>query len=164
MALFVPKFPYAGAEIPLLPFQNTLVPGSKFPCGGGGISPARAQNSPCGGKNPPVPVKIFLSVWFGVTAVCALVCVPRHDFFSKKLALLFAGTRKVLTFAPAFREGGGPARRRGAVKEKRGRGKKKVGRFRAKPLPLQPVSPWSGGGAPRDGGSLRRGRTKESVL
>ena len=43
----------------------------------------------------------------------------RHNFFSKKLALLFAGTRKVLTFAPAFRKGGGSgAAARGGMKKR----------------------------------------------
>ena len=52
--------------------------------------------------------------------------VFRGMIFFKKTALLFAGTRKVVTFAPAFRKGGGPARRRGAGGKKEGAVKKSL--------------------------------------
>ena len=112
---------------PLFLSRSSLMPERKFPCTGVEIplwrvkiSLVMAQNSPRGGQNPPFSVKKILSVWFGVTAVCALVHVPRHDF------LLFAGTRKVLTFAPAFRKGGGSRAAARGGRKKRGRGKKSL--------------------------------------
>ena len=66
-------------------------------------------------------------------------------FFRKKPPRPLAVPVKVLTFAPAFRKGGAPGGGRGGPGKKVPGCGEKVWRFRRKRLPLQPVSPWSGG-------------------
>ena len=92
----------------------------------------------------PFPQKKILSVWSSVPAVCARRHVLWHKFFRKNSPCCLLVRGKSLPLHPL--SGREAARRGGAGREeKRGRGEKKVWRFRAKPLPLQPVSPWRGG-------------------
>ena len=122
-------------KIPLLRSQNSVTARAKFRYHGSKL-PLVRKNDSFARPGPSLP---------GPLSPSALrPPLPRGvKFFRKKPPRPLACPVKVLTFAPAFRKGGAPGG--GPGKKKFRVAGKKVWRFRRKRLPLQPVSPWSGG-------------------
>ena len=158
------KFPFRCLSKVPFPFQNPLIPEPKFPCGGSKFPLYRVKTSAMMEKILPFPQKKILSVWSSVPAVCARRHVLWHKFFRKNSPCCLLVRGKSLPLHPLSGREAVPARRRGAGgKKNEGAVKKKFGGFGRNPYLCSPFPPGEGG-APRDGGSLRRGRTKESVL
>lgn len=88
------------------------------------------------GPLPPVTV---------VPQRVAPIPVPRREIFPKKTAPPACMSGESSYLCTRFPEGGAPGGGRGGPGKKVPGCGKKVWRFRRKRLPLQPVSPWSGG-------------------
>ena len=132
------KFRYCAGKIPLLRSQNSVTAQSNFRYYGSKFPLLRKNNSFARpGPLPPgnvVPQRVAPSI------------APRREIFPKKTAPPACGSGESSYLCTRFPEGGLARRRprRSGEKKVPGCGKK-VWRFRRKRLPLQPVSPWSGG-------------------
>ena len=131
------NFRYHGVKIPLLRRQNSVSAEAKFRYHGSKFPLVRKNNSPARpGPLPPVAV---------VPQRVAPIPVPRREIFPKKTAPPACGSGESSYLCTRFPEGGAPGGGRGGPGKKFRVAGKKVWRFRRKRLPLQPVSPWSGG-------------------